>query len=186
MLFIYIFFLAYRPSEGLLQGHHFNSPARFGVVYRACAAISRKKPPPKNPRRIPQTWCGLFSRPLGHEPSGQEQRGAPVAAELEGRPLVRAFESSEESLKWAKFKKGKREEECLRLQGRRSLCVQGRPRGWQNDRRKPRRDACDPPVTSLSHVKRIDPSQAPATFHPESWVACRNDVKSHDETRAAQ
>jgi len=28
----------------------------FGIVYRACSAVSKKRPPPKNPRTIPEKW----------------------------------------------------------------------------------------------------------------------------------
>eukprot|EP00435_Cladocopium_sp_Y103_P033006 s454_g8.t1 len=56
----------------------------FGICYRACSAYSRKKPPPKNPRTIPMTWNNVVPLWL-----------------LNWR----------ESLKWAKFKKAKREEE---------------------------------------------------------------------------
>ncbi|CAE7624605.1 unnamed protein product [Symbiodinium sp. CCMP2456] len=61
----------------------------FGTVYRACSAISRKRPPPKNPRRIPEKWNNVVPLWL-----------------LNWR----------ESQRWAKFKKQKREKEqrsCL-------------------------------------------------------------------------
>mmetsp|Transcript_14868 Transcript_14868/g.27886 ORF Transcript_14868/g.27886 Transcript_14868/m.27886 type:complete len:313 (-) Transcript_14868:132-1070(-) len=56
----------------------------FGTVYRACSAISRKRPPPKNPRRIPEKWNNVVPLWL-----------------LNWR----------ESQRWAKFKKNKRETE---------------------------------------------------------------------------
>mmetsp|Transcript_13256 Transcript_13256/g.31411 ORF Transcript_13256/g.31411 Transcript_13256/m.31411 type:complete len:316 (+) Transcript_13256:96-1043(+) len=56
----------------------------FGTVYRACSAISRKRPPPKNPRRIPEKWNNVVPLWL-----------------LNWR----------ESQRWAKFKKQKREKE---------------------------------------------------------------------------
>jgi len=47
--------VAFSCKEGWCKACWHTDPM-FGVVYRACSANSRKRPPPKNPRVIPQTW----------------------------------------------------------------------------------------------------------------------------------
>ena len=115
-------------------------------MYRACSAISRKRPPPKNPRRIPEKWLlgsgvvlllavlrgFVFSQEFsgrggGHAPkcAAQEQRRPALAFELASAGLIHTLSllegrkcgnklqqpHSEESQRWAKFKKEKRETE---------------------------------------------------------------------------
>jgi len=47
--------VAYSCKEGWCKACWQTDPM-YGVVFRACNAYSKKKPPPKNPRTIPQQW----------------------------------------------------------------------------------------------------------------------------------
>eukprot|EP00931_Biecheleriopsis_adriatica_P006579 TRINITY_DN107967_c0_g1_i1.p1 TRINITY_DN107967_c0_g1~~TRINITY_DN107967_c0_g1_i1.p1 ORF type:complete len:325 (-),score=59.66 TRINITY_DN107967_c0_g1_i1:119-1093(-) len=47
--------VAYSCKEGWCKACWHTDPM-WGVVYRACAAVSKKRPPPKNPRTIPNKW----------------------------------------------------------------------------------------------------------------------------------
>lgn len=47
--------VSYSCKEGWCKACWHTDPM-FGIVYRACSSIPRKRPPPKNPREIPKLW----------------------------------------------------------------------------------------------------------------------------------
>merc|ERR1719188_347454 len=50
--------VSYSCKEGWCKACWHTDPL-FGIVYRACASQSKKRPPPKNPRTIPEKWSAV-------------------------------------------------------------------------------------------------------------------------------
>lgn len=50
--------VSYSCKEGWCKACWHTDPM-FGIVYRACAAVSKKRPPPKNPRNVPKEWNSI-------------------------------------------------------------------------------------------------------------------------------
>merc|ERR1712217_973309 len=51
--------VAYSCKEGWCKACWHTDPM-FNIVYRACSSVSKKRPPPKNPRTIPEKWDNVM------------------------------------------------------------------------------------------------------------------------------